>query len=49
MSMQLPVKMLPITPAAAKPAGFVIAVLIGLALFSRNQRSAASSQQSNLR
>ena len=37
MSIQLPVKMLPLGPAAAKPAGFVIAVLIGLALFAQQQ------------
>lgn len=37
MSIQLPVKMLPLTPAVAKPAGFVIAVLIGLALFANQQ------------
>lgn len=39
MSIQLPVKMLPLTPGAAKPAGFVIAVLIGLALFTQQQGS----------
>lgn len=39
MSIQLPIKMLPLSPAAAKPAGFVIAVLIGLALFAQKQQS----------
>lgn len=39
MSIQLPVKMLPLSPAAAKPAGFIIAVLIGLAYFAKQQGS----------
>lgn len=42
MSIQLPVKMLPLAPAAAKPAGFVIAVLVGLALFAKQQQSPLS-------
>lgn len=34
MSVQLPINMLPISPSAAKAGGFVVVVLIGLALFA---------------
>lgn len=44
MSIQLPVKMLPLLPAAAKPAGFIIAVLIGLAYFAKQQQSSPSNK-----
>ena len=47
MSVQLPIKMLPLLPAAAKPAGFVIAVLIGLALFAQKQQSSAPNTNTN--
>lgn len=41
MNIKLPVNMLPISATAAKSGGFVVAVLIGLALF------AAANRQTN--
>lgn len=45
MSIKLPVPMLALPPAAGKPAGFVIAVLIGLALYAATRKPDQAPQK----
>ena len=45
MSPILPVSMIPATARAAIPAGFVLAVLIGLAVFASKQNKQMQSNQ----
>lgn len=41
----LPVSMLPVAGRAAKTGGFVLAVLIGLAMFAASQHQQTTAQQ----
>lgn len=38
MNIKLPVQMVPIAPSMASTAGFVVAVLLGLALYANSQQ-----------
>lgn len=44
MNIKLPVPMLPLSPGVTNTAGFVIAVLIGLALYAKSQQTAPTSK-----